>query len=116
MTMKRITYNGEPLVTGTGVTDALLNYVTRVSGMAAAVAVDIPVLERNGTIQAHTLILSTATQLTVKDIDGVSADESARFPVPELPPVGGQAFAMEPESIQADAPFLDEDPLDPARG
>ncbi|MET0956189.1 MAG: hypothetical protein ABWY68_09580 [Cryobacterium sp.] len=110
--MKRITYNGEPLVTGTGVTDALVHYVTHVAGMAAAVAVDIPVLELNGTVKAHTLILSNATQLTVKDVDGVTDDESAKFPVPELPPVGGKAFAMEPESIQADAPFLDDDPLD----
>ncbi|PXA72313.1 hypothetical protein [Cryobacterium arcticum] len=110
--MKRITYNGEPLVTGTGVTEALVHYVTHVAGMAAAVAVDIPVLERNGTVQAHTLILSNSTQLTVKDVDGLTEDESARFPVPELPPVGGQAFAMAPETIRQDAPFLDEDPLD----
>jgi hypothetical protein len=113
--MKRISYNGEPLVTGTGVTDALVHYVTHVAGMAAAVAVDIPVLESNGTVQAHTLILSAATQLTVTDVDGAEADEAARFAVPQLPPVGGQASSVASAAIKEDAPFLDEDPLDLTR-
>jgi hypothetical protein len=109
--MKRITYNGEPLVTGTAVAEALVHYVTHVAAMAAAVAVDIPALEQNGAVQAHTLVLSAATQLAVIDVDGLSVEEEdSRFPVPEFPPVGGQAFAMPPEDIENDAPFLDDDP------
>lgn len=114
--MKRITYNGEPMVTGTDVADALVHYVTHVAGMAAAVAVAVPVLELNGTVQSHTLILNHSVQLTVKDVEGEGGgDETARFPIPELPPVGGQAYALAPETIQQDAPFLDEDPLDLTR-
>lgn len=111
--MKRITYNGEPLITGTAVADAMVNYVTHVAGMAVAVAVDVPVLELDGAVQAHTLVLSAATQLEVVDVDAMAGqDEEARFPLPELPPVGGHAFAMASEAIENDAPFLDEDPLD----
>jgi hypothetical protein len=108
--MKRIIYNGEPLVTGTAVAEALVNYVTHVAGVASAVAVDVPALEPDGTVQARTLVLSKATQLAVIDVDG--SEEETRFPVPEFPPVGGQAFALPPEQIQQDAPFLDDDPLD----
>jgi len=111
--MKRITYNGEPMVTGTAVAEALVHYVTHVAAVASAVAVEVPVLEPNGIVQAHTLILSGATQLAVIDVDGLSVEEEeSRFPVPEFPPVGGQAFALPPEEIQNDAPFLDDDPLD----
>jgi hypothetical protein len=111
--MKRITYNGEPLITGTDVADAVVHYVTQVAGMAAAIAVDLPILEADGTVQSHTLIFSAATQLGISEADGLAgADEGALFPVPEFPPVGGQAFAVAPEAIEDDAPFLDEDPLD----
>lgn len=111
--MKRITYNGEPMITGTAVAGALVHYVTHVAAMASAVAVEVPVLESNGTVLAHTLVLSAATQLAVIDVDGLSEqEEESRFPVPEFPPVGGQAFALPPEEIENDAPFLDDDPLD----
>lgn len=115
----RITYNGAPLVTGTAVTDALLHYVTHVAGMAAAVAVDVPVLESTGSVRSHTLILSGATQLEVSELGAASAeaeegaeDELTRFPVPNFPAVGGQAFALAAADLENDAPFLDEDPLD----
>ena len=108
--MKQITYNGEPLVTGSQVSKSLVNYVTNVASMTAAVAVEVPVLESNGTVQNHTLILSAATQLKVVDVDGsTEADESVRFPVPEYPPVGGQAYAVPKKDIEADAPFIDDD-------
>lgn len=110
--MKQITYNGEPLVTGTDVADALVHYVTHVAGMSAAVAIDLPVLEADGTVQPHTLILSAATELGIRDVDALAGqDEGTRFPVPDFPPIGGQAFAMATEDIGEDAPFLDEDPM-----
>jgi hypothetical protein len=113
--MKRIIYNGEALVTGTDVADGLVHYLTHVASMTATIALDVPVLEENGSVQPHTLILSTATQLEIMDIDGMpEAEEGARFPVPEFPPVGGQAFAVAAEDIQQDAPLLDEDPVNSA--
>jgi len=108
--MKRITYNGEPLVTGTQVSDAIVHYVTHVAATTSAVAIDIPVLEKNGSVQTHTLVLSVATQLKVVDVDGSTADEeSDRFPVPEFPPIGGQGYAVAPQDIERDAPFIDDD-------
>ncbi|MCU1446974.1 hypothetical protein [Cryobacterium sp.] len=110
--MKRITYNGQSLITGTGVSDALVNYVAHVAAMAAAVAIDIPVLEPNNTVVPHTLLLSAATQLEVAGVDGVTgAEESERFPVPALPPVGGQASPIDSADIAANAPVIDEDPM-----
>jgi hypothetical protein len=110
--MKQITYNGEPLVTGTQVSDALVHYVTHVSATASAVAIEVPVLESNGTVQTHTLLLSVATQLKVVDVDGSTAEEEGeRFPVPEFPPIGGHGFAVAPQDIGRDAPFIDDDYL-----
>jgi hypothetical protein len=115
--MKQITYNGEPLVTGTQVSDALVHYVTHVAATATAVAIDIPVLESNGTVQKHTLILSVATQLKVVDVDGSTADEDGdQFPVPEFPPIGGHGTAVAPAEIEVDAPFIDDDYLSPNAG
>jgi hypothetical protein len=113
--MKRIIYNGEALATGTAVADAVVHYLTHVASMTSTIALDIPVLEDNGTVQAHTLILSPATQLDVVDIDGSpEVEDGERFPVPEFPPVGGQAHAVTVEEIQRDAPLIDEDPVDSA--
>jgi hypothetical protein len=67
----------------------------------------------NNTVMAHTLILSATTQLEVVDVDGlVGEEEDAQFPIPELPPVGGQASAIDLDS----APVIDEDPLGLASG
>jgi hypothetical protein len=108
--MKQITYNGEPLVTGTDVSDALVHYVTHVAATASAVAIDVPVLEKDGTVQTHTVLLSVATQLKVVDVAGSTTDdELARFPVPEFPPIGGQGYAVAPHDIEEDAPFIDDD-------
>ena len=85
--MKRITYSGGSLVTGDAVTAALLDYVTSVADAESSVTVDIPVLEDDGGISVHTLLMGPATQLDVSDADGVD-DEAARFPVPELPHTG----------------------------
>ena len=108
--MKQITYNGEPLVTGTQVSNALVHYVTHVAATTSAVAIDVPVLETNGTVQMHTLILSVSTQLKVVDVDGLTVREEAeRFPVPRFPPIGGQAYAVAPQDIERDAPYIDDD-------
>ncbi|WP_120338504.1 hypothetical protein [Cryobacterium soli] len=109
--MKRITYNGEPLVTGSSVSAALVHYVTHVSTAATAVAVEIPVLEHNGTVRSHTLILSATTQLDVKDVDGVADGEENRFPVPRFPRTSEEAFPLAAADISTLVPILDEDLL-----
>jgi hypothetical protein len=109
--MKRITYNGQPLITSTEVADAIVQYVTQVAGSSAAVAVDVPVLEPKNTVVAHTLLLSAATQLAVAHIDGVTGgDERERFPIPQLPPLGVQASPVGSSDIESTAPVIDEDP------
>jgi hypothetical protein len=112
--MKRIEYNGQSLVTGNEVADAVTHYVTRAAGMNAAVAVEVPVLAENGTVEPHTLILSAATQLNVFDVDGdLGGRETERFPVPEFPAVGGQGATWKAEAVERNAPRIDEDPLNP---
>jgi hypothetical protein len=112
--MKRIEYNGQSLVTGNEAADAVTHYVTRAAGMNAAVAVDVPVLAENGTVESHTLILSAATQLNVFDVDGDLGERDAeRFPVPDFPSVGGQGTTWTEDTVQSNAPLIDEDPLNP---
>ncbi|TBN55466.1 hypothetical protein EYE40_14775 [Glaciihabitans arcticus] len=87
--MKRITYSGGSLVTGNAITAALLEYTTSVADAENSVTVDIPVLEENGEVTVHTLLLSPASQFDVADVGGISdAEEAARFPVPVMPQIG----------------------------
>lgn len=89
--MKRITYSGASIVTGNAITAALLEYTTTVADAENSVTVDIPVLEDNGEISVHTLLLNAASQFDVVDVDvdGLTEEQEAeRFPVPELPRVG----------------------------
>ncbi|MBT2502321.1 hypothetical protein [Curtobacterium sp. ISL-83] len=87
--MKRITFSGGSIVTGNAITAALMEYTTTVANAEHSVTVDVPVLEENGAISTHTLLLSPASQFDIADVGGISAEEEAeRFPVPELPSVG----------------------------
>jgi hypothetical protein len=87
--MKRITFGGGSIVTGNAVTAALLNYATTVTDAENSVTVDIPVLEENGEVSVHTLLLSPASQFDVADVEGLSEkQEATRFPVPEMPQIG----------------------------
>lgn len=87
--MKRITYSGGSIVTGNAITAALLEYTTTVADAENSVTVDIAVLEKNGDVSVHTLLLSPASQFDVVDVGGMSDEEEAeRFPVPAMPQVG----------------------------
>lgn len=103
--MKRITYAGGSLITGSAVTEALLTFATGVAGDAGSVAVEIPVLESDGTTTTHTLLLGPGTQLDVSDADPLSAeDEEARlFPVPDLPQIGIVAVSRPALQAEKDA-------------
>jgi len=99
--MKRISYAGGSIVTGSAVTEALLDFATHIASDATSVAVDIPVLEADGTTTTHTILLGPSTQFDVSDVDLLSAEEEARlFPVPDLPSNG--IVAVEEPSPEAD--------------
>ena len=105
--MKRINFAGTSLMTGNAVADALLNFATHLD---SSVTVDIPVLESNGVVEPHTLLLGPATQLSVVDADGVQPNEAELFPVPEFPPVGGIAVAKPAARAGELSLDIDEDP------
>lgn len=92
--MKRLNFDGQSLVTGTEVADALTDYAETVARMNTSAIVDIPILEENGTIATHTLLLNSATALETFDIDGNLEEEADRFPVPPLPSIGGKAIPV----------------------
>jgi hypothetical protein len=87
--MKSITFASGTIVTGSAVAEALVDYVAGMSASGASTSIEIPVLEANGTVAVHTIVLGAAVQFDIADIDGVvsEADEEARFPVPEMPDV-----------------------------
>jgi hypothetical protein len=99
--VKRINYDGQTLVSGTAVAVALVDYAHAVARMNSSMTIEIPVLEDNGTIIPHTLLLTAATSLETFDIDGDTADEASRFPVPELTGVGGKATAISEDEVPA---------------
>lgn len=110
--MKRITYGGRSLVTAAVVADALLDYAVHVAGRGVAVVVEVPVLEENGDIASHALLLGPGTALDVVDIDGyMSASRDGEFAIPDFPPLMVHAMSLDP----ADAPEL-ADPFEMLRG
>lgn len=97
--MKRVNYDGQGLVTGDAVAEALGDYAAAVARMDAGTTVEIPVLEPDGSVSIHTLLLTSATSLAVEPYDGPSypsvvESEDSRFPVPEFRPIGGKAVTV----------------------
>lgn len=87
--MKQISYAGTSIITGSAVADALVEYATSVASTSMTVAIDIPVLEPNGSAKTHTIMVGPGTQFGVTDVDGLPPDtEDELFPVPQLPSVG----------------------------
>jgi hypothetical protein len=97
--MKRINYDGQSLVSGSAVAFALVEYAHAVARMDSSATVEIPVLEDNGTVAVHTLLLSAGTSLETFDIDGGDVHEDDRFPVPDFTGVGGKATAISDNEI-----------------
>jgi hypothetical protein len=90
--MKRITYADESLITTNEIADRLVDYAVRVSQLGTSSAVSIPVLESNGLIVEHTLVINSASQIDVVDVDGhIDGHETDRFGEPTFPPVGVRA-------------------------
>jgi hypothetical protein len=109
--MKRITYAGGSIVTGSAVAAALLDYATQIASNANSSTVDIPVLEDDGTTSIHTLLVGPATQLDVSDAEAIpTQDEDKEFPVPELPVIGMAAVTPSPvdeSQAESDAQHFD---------
>ena len=102
--MKRISYAGGSIITGSAVAEALLEFATNVASDANSVAVDIPVLESDGETTTHTILLGPSTQFDVSEVDLLSAEEEARlFPVPDLPTNGNVAAAKPSAQAEEDA-------------
>ncbi|NQX14017.1 hypothetical protein HQQ80_20515 [Microbacteriaceae bacterium VKM Ac-2855] len=90
--MKIVRYAGDSLPTGSAVAEALLQHAVRVAAARAVVAVDIPVLDTDGGVRIHTLLLGPNTTLHVYPIADIE-DEEGRFPVPPFPSVHARAMA-----------------------
>jgi hypothetical protein len=100
--MKRITYAGGSILTGDDVAGALLDYVTTHSLGEESIAVDIRVLELDGSTRTHTLVLGPATELDVADVAEETLEgEVELFPLPIFPP--GRVLAVEEPSAEAEA-------------
>ena len=100
--MKLITYAGGTILTGDDVAEALLDYVTAHSQGEESVAVDVQVLEPDGSTRTHTLVLAPATELDVADVAEESlADEILLFPPPVFPP--SRILAVVEPSAEAEA-------------
>ena len=87
--MKRITHAAENLITSNDIAERLVEYAVRVSQLNTSRAVTIPVLESNGTVADHTLVINAASQFDVVDVDGlVDGQETDRFGEPNFPTLG----------------------------
>jgi hypothetical protein len=106
--MKSIRFASGTLITSSAVVAALIDYVSRMSTTDNSVPVDIPVLETNGTIATHTVLVSSTVHFDVVDVDGDSgfADESA-FPKPQMPPLAAMVAVTPPDTADDDAKNFD---------
>lgn len=104
--MKLITYAGGTILTGDHVAEALLSYVTEHSRGQESVAVEIRVLEPDGSTRTHTLVLGPATELNVADVaEETLAEEIALFPLPVFPPARILAVNDPTAEDEAEAEF-----------
>lgn len=86
--MRRITYDGSYLVTSAEVAGAVMDYATEVVRLGASASVQLPVLEANGSIVTHSILIGPATQLELVDIDGAAGAVSEdAFVMPVFPPL-----------------------------
>ena len=93
--MKRITHAAENLITSNGIAEQLVEYAVRVSQLNTSRAVTIPVLESNGTVADHTLVINAASQFDVVDVDGlVDGQETDRFGEPSFPSLGSRPITQ----------------------
>ena len=100
--MKSITLASGTLVTCDDVAASLLDYMARVSPTAKSVSVDIPVLETDGSVSTHTIVLNAAVSLDVANAGDEAGDETERFPVPSFPIADDAMIAVIPTQYAND--------------
>jgi ribonuclease PH len=87
--MKRITYSGGSIITSDASAIALLDYISSVADADNNVTVDVTALEEHNETSVHTLVFNSTTEFDINDVDGMTVEEeTARFPLPELPIIG----------------------------
>jgi len=106
--MKRINYDGQSLVSGSAVAEALLTFAETVARRGASATATIPVLEDNGSVLNHSLLLTAATALETFDIDGGDDNEAERFPVPKFPSLGGKVVAVGDDDAAGITPPIED--------
>ncbi|GAB3607596.1 hypothetical protein GCM10027413_30050 [Conyzicola nivalis] len=101
--MKSITFASGTLITSTAVASALLEYASQLSAANNSVIVDVPALEADGTITTHNIVLSSAIQFDVADVevDSDAFTDESEFPVPEMPQLDDMV-AVEPRATAAE--------------
>lgn len=106
--MKIVRYAGDSLLTGSAVAEALIEHTVDVAHAKVFVAVDIPVLDPDGIIRVHTLVIGPNTMLHVFPAED-ALDEDERFPVPPFPSVHARAVSSpaDPDFEAAWASSLD---------
>lgn len=107
--MKSITFASGTLITGNAVAAALLEYVSQMSSSSNAATVDLSVLEANGTVSTHTIVVSSSIQFDVAEADGASGPfvEDDSFPVPDFPPLDQMVAITPPPTADEDASNFD---------
>jgi len=96
--MKRISYDGLTLVTGSDTADALVTYTAAALALGTAVHVDLPVLEESGLVRPHTVVFGPTAALDVVAIEA-RPDEAEVFPVPVFPSLRRVARSLPPEEV-----------------
>lgn len=83
------------MVTGDVVAKSLVAYAEQLTGTRPSVSVDVPVLETDGSLCTHNLLLGPASEFSVEEVAASEAwaqvsadDERAMFAAPELPSIG----------------------------
>jgi hypothetical protein len=94
--MKIVRYAGDSLLTGSAVAEALIAHTVDVGNAKTVVAVDIPVLDFDGMIRLHTIVLGPNTTLHVYPATEADEEEK-RFPVPPFPAVHARAVSGGPD-------------------
>ena len=114
--MKRMTWAGGSIITGSATAAAILDYAVQSTQNGTSAAVDIPVLEANGTVATHTVLIGPNIQVDVTDVDGSSSDldEDTAFPIPDFPVIPSQT--LRPVTEAADVRHFEIIPEDELLG
>ena len=108
----RLKYSGNELITSSDVAHAVMEYSTYVVRSGTSVAVEIPVLETDGAVRNHTLLIGPGTQFDASDVDGRDSEQESRFEVPRFPPIGGKAGPHPPGDVDAHSFAIEDLPQD----